>query len=60
MQRVAAESPSGLLTVGRFREATGMSRHATMPVLEHLDRIGLTRRIPEGRALCEQWPGLEP
>ena len=59
-QRVAAESPSGLLTVGCFREATGMSRHATMPVLEHLDRIGLTRRIPEGRALCEQWPGLEP
>jgi len=60
VQRVAAESPAGLLTVGRFREATGMSRHATMPVLEHLDRIGLTRRIPEGRTLCEQWPGLEP
>ncbi len=57
MQRVAAESATGLITVGRFREAAGMSRHATMPVLEHFDRAGLTRRLPDGRAIRGQWPG---
>ena len=55
--RLAAEArrvadPAGLLTVGRFREATGIGRHATMPVLEHFDRTGLTRRIPEGRTVA--------
>ncbi len=50
--RLATESEERLLTVGRFREATGMSRHATMPVLEYLDRIGVTRRVREGREVC--------
>ena len=52
-RRVAAENPERLLTVGRFREATGISRHATMPILEYFDRIGLTRRVREGRILSE-------
>jgi selenocysteine-specific elongation factor len=50
-RRVAAEHPDGLLPVRRFREATGISRHATMPMLKYFDRIGLTRRVPEGRML---------
>ncbi len=40
-----------ILTVGQFREATGISRNATMPVLEFFDRLGLTTRIKEGRRL---------
>ena len=50
--RRVADNPAGLLTVGRFREATGIGRHATMPVLEHFDRTGLTRRVPEGRTMA--------
>lgn len=50
-RRVAAESATGLLTVGRFRDATGIARHATMPVLKYFDRIGLTRRMPESRKI---------
>ena len=46
---VAGEHPEGLLTVGRFREAAGIGRNLTMPVLEHFDAIGLTVRIHEGR-----------
>ena len=47
--QVAAESPDQLCTVGRFRDATGISRHATMPLLEFFDHVGLTRRLNEGR-----------
>ena len=46
---VAAEHPDGLLTVGRFREATGIGRNMTMPVLEHFDAVGFTLRINDGR-----------
>ena len=50
-RRIAAESATGLLTVGRFREATGIARHPTIPVVVHFDRTGLTRRVPEGREI---------
>jgi selenocysteine-specific elongation factor len=32
------------LSFARFRELTGLSRKLGIPLLEHLDRIGLTRR----------------
>ena len=38
-----------ILTVGQFRDKTGIGRNATMPVLEFFDRIGLTTR-DQGRA----------
>ncbi len=41
--------PEAIVTVGQFREATGVSRHATMPILEFFDRIGFTRRHQDGR-----------
>ena len=40
-----------ILTVGQFREATAISRHATMPVLEFFDRVGFTRRHQDGRRI---------
>ena len=40
-----------ILTVGQFREATGISRHATMPVLEFFDRVGFTSRYRDGRRI---------
>lgn len=40
-----------ILTVGQFREATGISRHAVMPVLEFFDRVGFTSRHQDGRRI---------
>ena len=51
VRQVAASSPGGILTVGRCREATRTGRHATMPLLDFLDRQGVTRRIHEGRQI---------
>ncbi len=50
-QACARAHPEGILTVGQFREATGISRHATMPVLEFFDRLGFTRRHQDGRRI---------
>ncbi len=50
-EAVAQGSPGGILTVGRFREATGMGRNATMPVLEFFDKVGLTTRRTNGRSV---------
>jgi len=48
-ETVAEGSPGGILTVGRFREATGIGRNATMPVLEFFDKVGFTTRRADGR-----------
>ncbi len=48
---VAAEHPQALLTVGRFREATGISRYMTMPVLTYFDARGFTTRVADGRLI---------
>ncbi len=50
-EAVAQGSPGGILTVGRFREATGIGRNATMPVLEFFDKVGLTTRRANGRSV---------
>ncbi|NEU12753.1 selenocysteine-specific translation elongation factor [Methylobacterium sp. BTF04] len=48
---VAESHPDGLLTVGRYRDATGIGRNMTMPLLEYFDAIGVTVRIDEGRRI---------
>ena len=48
---VAGASPGGILTVGRFREATGIGRHMTMPLLEFFDKTGFTTRRANGRSV---------
>lgn len=50
-EAVAQCSPGGILTVGRFREATGIGRNVTMPVLEFFDKVGLTTRRANGRSV---------
>ena len=50
-EAVAQDSPGGILTVGRFREATGIGRNVTMPVLEFFDKVGLTTRRANGRSV---------
>ncbi|MBN1354801.1 selenocysteine-specific translation elongation factor [bacterium] len=41
----------GFMTVGRFRDELDISRKQAVPLLEHFDRIGLTRRVQEKRIL---------
>ena len=47
----AAAHEQAILTVGHFREKTGIGRNATMPVLEFFDRVGLTTRFKDGRKM---------
>ncbi len=47
----AATHPEQLLTVGRYREATKVSRHMVMPLMEFFDKAGVTRRIKDGRQI---------
>jgi selenocysteine-specific elongation factor len=53
---VAAAHPDGLLTVGRFREAAGIGRNMTMPVLSYFDAQGLTTRVADGRLMRGSGP----
>ena len=48
--RAEAGGPPGL-TVSRFREALGTTRKYALPILEHFDRQGLTRRHGDVRRL---------
>ena len=50
-KRSSETHPQRLLTVGRLREETNMSRHMVMPLLEYFDKIGHTRRIKDGRQI---------
>ena len=36
----------------RFKEALGLSRKYLIPILEYLDREGVTRRTGDGRVLA--------
>ena len=44
---------SGAVPPGKFRQALGLSRKHLIPLLEHMDRAGVTRRTPEGRVSNE-------
>jgi len=57
-QVVAQDGPDGILTVGQFREATGIGRNVTMPVLEFFDKVGFTVRRANGRVVRPDRAGL--
>jgi selenocysteine-specific elongation factor len=48
---VRAESGPNGLTVSSFREALGTTRKYALPILEHFDATGVTRRVGEVRYL---------
>jgi selenocysteine-specific elongation factor len=49
--RAEASDPGGI-TVSRFREALGTTRRYAVPLLEHFDRQGVTRRQGDVRRLA--------
>ena len=46
---VARAAASGLFTPAQFRDATGTTRAIAIPVLEALDRMGITQRVGDNR-----------
>jgi selenocysteine-specific elongation factor len=44
---------AGVVAPGEFRAALGLTRKYLIPLLEHMDRAGVTRRTPEGRVLTD-------
>jgi selenocysteine-specific elongation factor len=57
--RAEAGGPGGV-TVSRFREALGTTRKYALPILEHFDRQGLTRRQGDVRRLAAGGPVRSP
>ena len=45
-------SRNGPATVSQLRQAVGSSRRIMVPLLERLDRDGITRRVADKRMLC--------
>ncbi|MDH5678566.1 MAG: SelB C-terminal domain-containing protein, partial [Nitrospinota bacterium] len=43
---------AGSVETGRFRDILGVGRKAAIDILEHFDRIGLTRRVENKRVLA--------
>jgi selenocysteine-specific elongation factor len=46
VREIAGHGPA---TPGKFRDAFGVTRKHLIPLLEYMDRAGVTRRTPEGR-----------
>ncbi len=43
----------GSISVAQFRDTVGIARKQAVPLLEHFDRVGLTRRVQDHRVLKE-------
>jgi selenocysteine-specific elongation factor len=48
-QALAERDPNKRLNVKELRDATGLSRHLSVPLVEFFDAIGFTKRDPVGR-----------
>jgi selenocysteine-specific elongation factor len=47
----ALHARHGIIAAAEFRDAIGIGRKRTIQVLEFFDRVGYTRRIPQGRVV---------
>lgn len=50
-QSVARTAPSGQITVGQFRDASGVGRGLALEILDCLDRLGITQRVGDNRVM---------
>ena len=48
-REVSKAAPNGLFTAAQFRDAIGTTRAIAIPVLETLDRMGITQRVGDNR-----------
>jgi selenocysteine-specific elongation factor len=52
-RELAEESPEGTFTAAAFKDRSGIGRNLTIQVLEHLDRMGVTRRRGDARIILQ-------
>ena len=57
-EALARTQPRGVVTVGPFREATGLHRNLGIPMLEFFDRNGFTMRLKDGRRVRQASVGV--
>lgn len=63
LQAQELEGRDGVIHIAAFRDLAGIGRKRSIQLLEHFDRVGLTRRAPQGRrirpdsALLTPWAG---
>ena len=50
-RELAAAAPQGTFSAAAFNDRSGVGRNLTIQILEHLDRIGITRRIGDARVI---------
>jgi selenocysteine-specific elongation factor len=50
-RELAEASPEGRFTAAQFKDRSGIGRNLTIEVLEYLDKIGVTRREGDARAV---------
>jgi selenocysteine-specific elongation factor len=53
-RELAESSPEGRFTAAEFKDRSGIGRNLTIEVLEYLDRIGVTRRDGDARAVLRR------
>jgi selenocysteine-specific elongation factor len=53
-RELAHESPEGTFTAATFKDRSGIGRNLTIQVLEHLDRMGVTRRQGDARIILRE------
>jgi selenocysteine-specific elongation factor len=53
-RELAEESPVGTFTAAIFKDRSGIGRNLTIQVLEHLDRMGVTRRQGDARIILRE------
>jgi hypothetical protein len=49
LERQAARSPNGIVSLEAFRAATGLGRNGAVMLLEYFDRARFTHRVATGR-----------
>jgi selenocysteine-specific elongation factor len=48
-RELAEADPDGIFTAASFKDRSGTGRNLTIEILEYLDRIGVTKRVGDGR-----------
>jgi selenocysteine-specific elongation factor len=56
-RELAEASPQGSFTAAQFKDRSGVGRNLAIEILEHLDRIGVTRRDGDARTVLPESDG---
>ncbi len=57
-RELANSGPDGSFTAASFKDRSGVGRNLTIEVLEHLDTVGITRRVGDARVVLRGADGV--